>query len=582
VIVCRVCGHENPEGTTFCENCKSFLEFSGERVGGSDATGAGTTSGSPGTGSPGADSTGGGSTGGGSTGTGSTPPPPPPPPIGPRPPVPPPVTPPPASTSSDAAPLVAPIEPAPVRPGPAVRDTSPAAVPPGTPRTPVPPPIPVDPSGQVDAGMPRCPRCGTPNEPDRVFCKYCGQNLTSSAPPPVAPPRKGLTWSDPRVIAGIVGVIAILAIGGFALLGRGGTPAASPSPSASSAAVLPTLTPSPSATASPTLKPTVSPSPVPTATATAEPTATESAAPTATESAAPTATESAVPTATATATAAPTGGPSVSPSVAPTPTAIVFYAVANGQVDLFNIPPAGGNASQLTNEAAPDSDPKQSRDGTRVVFDSTRQDGQRNIWVMPADGSGTPSPLTSDTGAINRFATWSPDGKKIAWEHNGQIWTMNSSDGSDATQLTSGPTDSVPSWSKTNVIAFQRTTNGISQVFTVKSTGGTPTLIIDSTGGPAGQPSWSVDGKHIAYTRLEGGVRRVWVANADAKSGRKRITTGSECPCQFPSWSPDGKQLAIEIGPTNKERIAVVPSAGGTVTPLTDESIRAFTPGWGS
>jgi len=32
VIVCRVCGYNNPDTAQFCENCKSFLEFTGERT----------------------------------------------------------------------------------------------------------------------------------------------------------------------------------------------------------------------------------------------------------------------------------------------------------------------------------------------------------------------------------------------------------------------------------------------------------------------------------------------------------------------------------------------------------------------
>src|SRR6185503_9107575 len=31
VIVCHNCGHSNPDNLQFCENCKSFLEFTGER-----------------------------------------------------------------------------------------------------------------------------------------------------------------------------------------------------------------------------------------------------------------------------------------------------------------------------------------------------------------------------------------------------------------------------------------------------------------------------------------------------------------------------------------------------------------------
>jgi hypothetical protein len=425
--------------------------------------------------------------------------------------------------------------------------------------------------------MPRCPRCGTPNEADRVFCKYCGEKLTAGAPAAVAPIKRGLRLSDPRVLAGLVGLVAVLAIGGYAAANLG-SPKATPGPTSPS---LPVITPSAAPTAAPTQVAVVTTT---TTSATTSETTTQTTSETTTsEVTTETTTETTESTTTEETTQSTTTESTATVVAETTATAIAFYAIPSegAPADLYRISPDGGDLEPITTDDPPDSDPKWSPDGQRLAFDSTREDGQRNIWILEANGDLVR--LTGDTGATNRFATWSPDGTKIAYEHNGQIWTVTVDNPSTAKRLTSGPTDSVPTWSKTNVIAFQRGSGGNSQVFTVAAAGGTPKLLIDNGAGAAGQPSWSANGKRIAYTRLEDGVRRIWVANADAQSGRKRLTTGDECPCQFPTWSPDGTQLAfMMVGANGNEQIAVIAATGGEVTPLTDESMRAFTPGWGT
>jgi hypothetical protein len=70
---------------------------------------------------------------------------------------------------------------------------------------------------------------------------------------------------------------------------------------------------------------------------------------------------------------------------------------------------------QLTTGPADDRNPAWSPDGTKIAF---MRDG--DIWVMNADGSGlvqlTTDPVYEDDPA------WSPDGTKIAFMRSGDIW----------------------------------------------------------------------------------------------------------------------------------------------------------------
>src|SRR5215211_6489236 len=83
--------------------------------------------------------------------------------------------------------------------------------------------------------------------------------------------------------------------------------------------------------------------------------------------------------------------------------------------------------------------------------DSNEESDNEEIYIMNADGSGQ-TRLTDDP-AIDRFASWSPDGEKIAFSSNrdsdnDEIYVMNADDGSDVTRLTDNDANNLsPSWS---------------------------------------------------------------------------------------------------------------------------------------
>ena len=134
-----------------------------------------------------------------------------------------------------------------------------------------------------------------------------------------------------------------------------------------------------------------------------------------------------------------TVGSWISLDVSPDGQTIVFDHLG----DLFTVPIAGGDATQITSGMAFDAQPRFSPDGTRIVFTSDRSGGQ-NVWIMALDGSDT---TQVTRGASNRTESpdWAPDGDYIVASKGGfrggglpKLW-LHHVDGGSGVQLISEP-----------------------------------------------------------------------------------------------------------------------------------------------
>jgi dipeptidyl aminopeptidase/acylaminoacyl peptidase len=86
----------------------------------------------------------------------------------------------------------------------------------------------------------------------------------------------------------------------------------------------------------------------------------------------------------------------------------------------LTIDPDGTNAAGLTDIQTRMDSPCWSPDGTKIAFSD-----DDDIWVMDADGSNIIQ-LTKDD-FLQTFPTWSPDGEFIAFtsNENGDLWAAN-------------------------------------------------------------------------------------------------------------------------------------------------------------
>ena len=224
--------------------------------------------------------------------------------------------------------------------------------------------------------------------------------------------------------------------------------------------------------------------------------------------------------------------------------------------------------------------------GSRIVFHSRLKGGNNEIFSVTANGSGLtrhPRSAASDSNP-----TWSPDGRRVAFESNrhgdrrgyqdSDVFVMNAN-GSGVRELTfSNRFDGDPAWSRQNTIAFESERNGLADVYSIRADGSSERRLTVS---PAfdGDPAWSPNGKRIAFTsERDGGDREVYVMNADG-TDQVRLTTSAGFD-ENPSWSPNGRVIAFDSMRDGNLEVYVMNADGTNVRRLTDHPAIDAIPAW--
>jgi Tol biopolymer transport system component/imidazolonepropionase-like amidohydrolase len=116
-------------------------------------------------------------------------------------------------------------------------------------------------------------------------------------------------------------------------------------------------------------------------------------------------------------------------------------------------------------------------------------------------------------------------------------------------------------------------------LWTLPADGGTATAVTDIFL-DARQPSWSPDGRRIAFQAYRDSTWQIWTIDADGKE--LKPVTSSPYDDREPAWSPDGTRLAFSSDRGGSYDIWVVTLATGAVRQVTTAASNEFMPSWRS
>jgi dipeptidyl aminopeptidase/acylaminoacyl peptidase len=258
----------------------------------------------------------------------------------------------------------------------------------------------------------------------------------------------------------------------------------------------------------------------------------------------------------------------------------VDVAADKSDTDVWMVSWDGKQQLRLTSSPESENAPRWSPDGRYLSFLSGRPGKSRGtqVWLLDRSG-GEAQQFTDVKGRISSY-DWSPDGKRL-------LLVMADRDPGESDDPAAagrgGANAPAPKPIVVNRYKFKQDVVGyltqrpprlyLYDMATKKAEALTSETV------EAGSPSWSPDGRWIAFMGREGkdaeryNTSNIYVIEAHAGATPRQLThydgQHSSASRGRPEWSPDGSKLVYlqssgaKLGAYNMNRIAVAPVAGG-------------------
>ncbi len=214
------------------------------------------------------------------------------------------------------------------------------------------------------------------------------------------------------------------------------------------------------------------------------------------------------------------------PALSPDASKLAFVLENNGVGDIWVVDLARHTKTRLTFGPLYSGWPIWWPDGKSIVFDYGPSGTQDSLYRQNADGTGSKEKLLENPGIFEIPLSVSPDGRYIAYVRS----DSKSSTGLDIWALPMFPDKS-----------------GEQKPFPVVATNFSDV-----------SPSFSPDGKWLAYANNETGRQEVYIQPFPSGAGRWQVSTGGGTR---PNWRKDGKELFYFS--TNQQVMAVDVSQNG-------------------
>jgi Tol biopolymer transport system component len=172
-------------------------------------------------------------------------------------------------------------------------------------------------------------------------------------------------------------------------------------------------------------------------------------------------------------------------------------------------------------------------------------------------------------------ATIAPDGSAIVfvssrWGANHDLWILPLQNGLPSTTpqplIQDEGTPSHPAFSPDGKwIAYYRIIGEERDIWIIPSAGGSPKRVTNHRA-PDIHPSWSPDSKKLAFISEREGGSQIWIVSLHDSSviSYPEIIATRDLEAEAPAWSPDGKEIAFIGRKGGQSEVWVVPLDGST------------------
>src|SRR5262245_19853533 len=263
---------------------------------------------------------------------------------------------------------------------------------------------------------------------------------------------------------------------------------------------------------------------------------------------------------------------------------IHLVSVETGEKRKLTLPPAG---------SAGDTHPAFSPDGSQIAFMRVSNSGSVDVYIVATAG-GEPRRLTFDNAsfgsqgrAMNGLA-WTPDGNQIIYVSRvgsslPALWRVAAAGGAPERVAAVGQNTAHPSISRRgDRLAYSQNLDDLNiwraELGSQPGHGRPPTRLIASTYFDD-SPSYSPDGKRIAFASARSSSYEIWVCQADGSTPEQLTNFGGPLT-GTPRWSPDGRQIAFDTRLAGNAEIFVISAEGGKPRRLTDDPSEDIVPSW--